>query len=145
MCTSFRTYTRDVNPFQTNTMRRLFGLDVSINWPSNRYWQTKILYSWKATQPNLLRQKVLSCVKHHTKFGTNQFTSVLTEDNVNCTLYYIMSREFSPLNSTCAKYIKQKLQQTSRLWQQTEFHLNQLQNFWENGHQSFWFLIQLWP
>ena len=57
MCMSFRTYRRDVSPFEAYTKGRLFGLDVSINWPSNRHWQIKKLDSWKATQLNLLRQK----------------------------------------------------------------------------------------
>ena len=45
---SLRNYRRDVNPYETDTKGRLFGLDVSINWPSNRHWQTKELDSWKA-------------------------------------------------------------------------------------------------
>ena len=53
----FRTYRRDVNPFETDTKGKLFVVDVSINWPSNRDWQTKVLDSWKATQRILLRQK----------------------------------------------------------------------------------------
>ena len=36
MCMPFRTYRRDVNPCESGTKGRLFGLDVSINWPSNR-------------------------------------------------------------------------------------------------------------
>ena len=57
MCMSFRTYRRDGNPFETYTKGRLFVVDVSINWPSDRNWQTKILDSWEAAQLNLLRQK----------------------------------------------------------------------------------------
>ena len=45
------------NPFDIDTKGRLFVVDVSVNWPSNRNWQTKVLDSWKATQLNLLRQK----------------------------------------------------------------------------------------
>ena len=48
---------RDVNPFETDTKGRLFVVDVSMNWPDNRIWQTKVLDSWKATQLNLLRLK----------------------------------------------------------------------------------------
>ena len=51
MCMSFRIDRRDVNPFETDTPRedsinaiRLY-IDVSINWPSNRNWQTKVLDS----------------------------------------------------------------------------------------------------
>ena len=54
---SLQTYRRDANPFETDTKGRLFGLDVSINWPTNRNWQTTALDSWKATQLNLPRQK----------------------------------------------------------------------------------------
>ena len=35
---------------------------VSINRPSNRNWQTKVLDSWKVTQLNLLRQKSVKSV-----------------------------------------------------------------------------------
>ena len=28
---------------------RLFVTDVSINWPSNRNWQAKVLDAWKVT------------------------------------------------------------------------------------------------
>ena len=34
---------------------------------------------------------------------------------------------------------------TNRLWQNTEFHPNWYLNLRESEHQSFWFLIQLWP
>ena len=57
MFMSFRTYGRDVNPFETDTKGRLFVVDVSINWPSNRNWLTKVLDSWKVNQLNWLRQK----------------------------------------------------------------------------------------
>ena len=60
MCMSFPNYRRDANPFETDGKGRLFVLDVSINWLSNRNWQTKILDSWKATQLDLLRQKSVS-------------------------------------------------------------------------------------
>ena len=56
MWTSFPTYRRDVNPFETDTKGRLFGVDVSINWPSNK-WVGCALDWWKATQLNLPRQK----------------------------------------------------------------------------------------
>ena len=39
-------------------------------------------------------------------------------------------------------WIKHKLQQTKRLWQETEYHPNQYLHFQENGHQSFWFLLK---
>ena len=35
------------------------GVDISINWPSIRNWQIKELDSWKATQLNLLHQKIV--------------------------------------------------------------------------------------
>ena len=54
---SFRTYRRDVNPFETDTKGGLFVTDVSIKWPNNRNWQSKELDLWKATQLNLLHQK----------------------------------------------------------------------------------------
>ena len=57
MCMSFRTLRRDVNLFETDAKGRLFGVDVSINWPSNRSWKAKGLDSWKVTQLNLLRQE----------------------------------------------------------------------------------------
>ena len=53
---SFRTYTWDVNLFETDTKGRLLGVDVSINWPSKRNWQTQVLDSWKATRLDILRQ-----------------------------------------------------------------------------------------
>ena len=51
---SSRTYRRNVNPFDSDNKGRLFVVDVSINWPSNRNWQTKVLDSCKARQLNLL-------------------------------------------------------------------------------------------
>ena len=54
---SFRTYRRDVSPFETVTKGRLFVVDVSINWPSNRKWQTKVPDLWKSSQLNSLRHK----------------------------------------------------------------------------------------
>ena len=54
---SFRIYRGYVNPVETDTKGRLFVVDVSITWTSNRNRRTKELDSWKATQPNLLRQK----------------------------------------------------------------------------------------
>ena len=35
----------------------LFVVDVSVNWATIRYWQNKILDTWKVTQPNLPRQE----------------------------------------------------------------------------------------
>ena len=57
MLTTFRTYKRDVNPFETDTEGRLFVVDVSINWLTNRNWQTKVPDSWKVTQMILLRRR----------------------------------------------------------------------------------------
>ena len=57
---SFRTYRRDVNQFETYTKGRLFVVDASTHWPSNRKWQTKVLDSWNVNQLSLLRQE---CVK----------------------------------------------------------------------------------
>ena len=50
MCTPTPTYSREANPFQTDTEGRVFVVDVSINWPSNESWQTKVLDSGKTTQ-----------------------------------------------------------------------------------------------
>ena len=33
-------YRRDVSPFEISAKGRLFVLEISINWPSNRNWQT---------------------------------------------------------------------------------------------------------
>ena len=60
MCMSFQIYRRDVNPFETDTKRKLFVTDVFISWPMNRHWQTKVLDSWKVTQLNLQRQKCIN-------------------------------------------------------------------------------------
>ena len=57
MCMPFQTYRRDVDPFETDTKGKLFIVDVSINWPSNRSWLTKVLDSWKVTQLTLPRQR----------------------------------------------------------------------------------------
>ena len=57
MWSSFWTYRRDVHPYETDTTGRLFVVDVFINWPSNRNWQTEVLDSWEATQLNVLRQE----------------------------------------------------------------------------------------
>ena len=54
---SFRTNRRDVNQFETDTKGRLFVVGVSINWPSNRKRQTKMLDSWKVTQLSLFHQE----------------------------------------------------------------------------------------
>ena len=41
---SFRTYKRDVNPFEVDTEGRLFVVvDVSKNWATDRNWQTNWL------------------------------------------------------------------------------------------------------
>ena len=47
-----------MNLFETDTEGRLFVIDVSINWPSNRHWQTKVLDSWKAARRNYFVRKV---------------------------------------------------------------------------------------
>ena len=57
MCMSFRAYRRDVNPFETDINGRLFSIDVSIDWPSNRNVQTKVSDTQKVTQRTLLRQR----------------------------------------------------------------------------------------
>ena len=57
MWTPFWTNTRDVNPFETDTKGWLFVVDVSVNWSTDRNWQTKVLDTWKVTQLNLLRHK----------------------------------------------------------------------------------------
>ena len=54
---SFWTYRRDLNRVETGTKGRLYVVDVCINWPSSRNWQTKVLDSWKAAQLDLPRQK----------------------------------------------------------------------------------------
>ena len=63
------------------------------------------------------------------------------------TMYLVRSHMHSSLpwillvqNKLCTE-----LQQTSRLCPHTEFHPNELQHLWENGHRSVWFLMQLWP
>ena len=66
MCMSFRTYRRDVNPFETGTKGRLFVVGVSTNWPSKGNGQTKLLDSWKVTQLNLLRQKSVNEIREIT-------------------------------------------------------------------------------
>ena len=106
----FRTYRRDVNPFETDTTGKLFVVDVSINWPSKRNWQTKVLDSGKATQLNLLCQK-----------------------NVKRIFHKIMLEKYFPVNITSAIKLSMN-HQTSRLWQQSEFYPNRLRNFRENGH-----------
>ena len=37
---------RDIHSFQTDTRRRLFVVDVSIDWSSNRNWHSKVLNTW---------------------------------------------------------------------------------------------------
>ena len=49
-----------MNPFEIDTKGRLFVVDVSINWPSNGSWQTKVLDSWKVTQKIFFVRKVLN-------------------------------------------------------------------------------------
>ena len=60
MLMSFRTYRRGVNQSETDTKGRLFVVGVSINWPSNRKWQAKVLDSWKIAQLSLLRQECVN-------------------------------------------------------------------------------------
>ena len=50
MCMSIRTYRRNVNLFESVTRVRPFVFGISVNWPSNRNWQTKVLDSLKYTQ-----------------------------------------------------------------------------------------------
>ena len=40
---SFRLHSRNVNQFETDTKGRLFVVDVSIHWVTDRNWQTKVL------------------------------------------------------------------------------------------------------
>ena len=58
-----QTYRKDENRFETDTKGRLYVVDISIDWPSDRNEQTKVLDSWKATQLNLLRQKSVKLSK----------------------------------------------------------------------------------
>ena len=51
MLTSFRTGERD------HQRKTVFVVDVSVNWATNRNWQTKVLGAWKASQLNLLNLK----------------------------------------------------------------------------------------
>ena len=47
----------DAHPFEIDTKRRLFAVDVCINWATKRNWQSKVLDTWKVTQLNLPRQE----------------------------------------------------------------------------------------
>ena len=49
----------NVNPFKTDTKGRVFVVDASINWPSNRNWQAKVLESFKVSQRIYFFRKVL--------------------------------------------------------------------------------------
>ena len=44
-------------PLRPDTKGRPSVIDVSVNWLSNRNWQTEVLDSWKVTQLNSLRQR----------------------------------------------------------------------------------------
>ena len=55
----WRTRRRRRNPFETDTTGRLFVVDVSVNWPSNRNCRTKVLDSWKVTQRIYFIRKVV--------------------------------------------------------------------------------------
>ena len=44
-------------PFETDTKGRLFVVEVSINWATNRNGQTKVFDTWKVTKPKFVRQK----------------------------------------------------------------------------------------
>ena len=71
-----------------------------------------------------------SSVSHRTKFDLNQFTCVLTHNDVKHTFHKITSAEFYPLNNTCAKYINHELQQTNRLWQKTAKSILKYERKW---------------
>ena len=43
--------------FDIDTEGRLFVIDVSFNWATNRNWQTKIVDTWKISQLNLPREE----------------------------------------------------------------------------------------
>ena len=77
---SFRTYRRDVHPFETHTTGRLFVVDVSVNWPSGRNCQTKVLVldSWKAAQLLLY----VGCLKSQQHANASQ--GRICEDNFAC-------------------------------------------------------------
>ena len=45
-----------MHPFETDTKGRLLVVDVSVNWATDRHWQTKVLDTGKVTRLDLLRQ-----------------------------------------------------------------------------------------
>ena len=77
---SFRTCRRYANQFATDTKGRRFVVDISMNWPSNRNWQTKVLDAWKATQLNLLRQKSVNPKLSSASKLTDTYSIHLTRD-----------------------------------------------------------------
>ena len=45
-----------MHPFETDTKGKLSS-SLTLNWATNRNWQTKVLGTWQVTQMNLPRQE----------------------------------------------------------------------------------------
>ena len=50
--------------------KTLFVVDVSINWATDRNWQTRLLDTWKVTQMNLPRQESVKMLRFRDRRGT---------------------------------------------------------------------------
>ena len=67
---SFLTYRRDIHPFEADTKGRHFLTDVSIHWPSNRKWQTKVSDSCRAPTKKMWKSlKAASCRRTKSERG----------------------------------------------------------------------------
>ena len=79
-------YRRDVHPFEADTKGRLFVVDVSVKWPSNRNWQTKVLDSRKVTQQVYFVRKVIRC--------TSPFAMTASKQEANKPISVLQSVRF---------------------------------------------------
>ena len=65
---------RDMQPFEIDTKsKKLFVVDVSLDWATGRRWQTKRLNTWKVTQKHLLRQESVTILFLMLRFPSSGF------------------------------------------------------------------------
>ena len=100
--------------------KTLFVVDVSINWETDRHWQTKVLGTWKVTKLNRLRQK---SGRGHDGFVSRGRSSqqwlpvwktgggrwlLLAGGGLSSKLHTTVSQE--PISIDCAATLRQKMQ-----------------------------------
>ena len=65
---------RWTSPLNRCQRKRLFFVDVSTNWETDRNWHTQLFDTWKVTQLNLHHQESVKCLLSHKKYMELNFT-----------------------------------------------------------------------